>query len=117
MRPTLIAVTIILLFGTAWAAPATKSDAAKTPCVDVQIGNDRTAFLECLNGAFQRDVQREHQNPQIEAPIGAQSPPNQVGTFNEQAARQQMGSSFGVSGVPQRPKPVFNNPFPPTGPH
>ena len=92
------------------AAPArTNSPPA---CVDVQIGQDRTAYLNCLNEAFQRDVAREHAAPKPEVPIDSQSSPTQVGTANETAARQRMGNAFGVSSTPQRPARVFVPPLP-----
>src|SRR5262249_49526445 len=112
MRAKLLAPILATLFAApVLAAPAAKPDSTTQPCVDVQIGTDRTAFLECLNDSFQKRVRQEHQAPQIEAPIDVHSPPNQVGTFNETAARQRMGNAFGVSPVPQRPKPVFANPL------
>ncbi len=103
--------------GPLWAADAPKpSDSART-CVDVQIGDDRTAYLNCLNEEFQRRVRQEHEVPQIDAPISGRSSPNQVEGFNETAAREQMGNAFGVSAVPQRPpKPVFVNPLLPNKP-
>jgi hypothetical protein len=92
------------------AAPAQKN--SPPACVDVQIGQDRTAYLNCLNEAFQRDVAREHASPKPEVPIDAQSSPTQVGTANETAARQRMGNAFGVSSMPQRPSRVFAPPLP-----
>ena len=104
------------------ASSASAEDSAKAvdqgQCVDVQIGEDRTAYLGCLNEAFERRVRQEHQMPQIDAPLGTRSSPNQVGGFNETSAREQMGNAYGNSPVPQRPaKPVFVNPLLPAQPH
>src|SRR5262245_33438746 len=110
------ALALIVQGSSALAAEAARPSDMSRACIDVQIGNDRTAYLECLNGVFERRVLREHQAPQIEAPVDAtKSSPTQLGIFNETAARQRMGNAFGVSSVPQRPKPVFSNPIPPLG--
>src|SRR5262245_6951124 len=117
MRMSLLApISLLLTLGSsALAAEAPQPSETSQACIDVEIGNDRTAYLECLNGVFERRVRQEHQTPQIEAPIDAKSSPTQLGVFNETAARQRMGNAFGVSPVPQRPKPVFSNPIPPLG--
>lgn len=94
------------------AVDAAPSPAPGSTCVDVQIGNDRTPYLNCLNEELMKSVQREHGTPQPIAPLGATSSPNQIGTFNEAAARQRMGNAFGISPIPQRPpKPVFVSPL------
>ncbi len=99
---------------TASAAPGT---APTSTCVDVQIGDDRTPYLNCLNEELQKSVQRERGIPQPAAPLSANSSGNQIGTFNEAAARQRMGNAFGISPVPQRPpKPVFVTPLLPGAP-
>jgi hypothetical protein len=113
---------IMILASAFFASLASAEEPARPPdqtqCVDVQIGEDRTAYLACLNELFQRRVRQEHQMPQIEAPLSARSSPNQVGGYNETSAREQMGNAFGVSPVPQRPpKPVFVNPLLPPKPH
>ena len=109
---------LLLAVSPAFADAPKRSSDTTAACVDVQIGNDRTANLECLNNAFQQRVQREHGTPPVEAPIGTQSSSNQLGTFNESAAREHMGNAYGVSAVPQRPpKPVFVNPLLPPGAH
>ena len=93
--------------------PASDQPADQTqPCVDVEIGGDRSAYFKCLNEQSQKKVEHEHGTPQPTAPIDAQSPSNQVGTANDAAAREKMGNAFGKSATPQRPpKPVFNNPL------
>ena len=111
------AVTMIAMLGAlpALAAPAQPVQPTPSQCVDVQIGNDRTAYLNCLNQSFERGVAREHATPQPEAPVDVHSSSTQVGTANETAARQRMGNSFGVSATPQRPVRVFvpSLPMPP----
>jgi len=84
------------------------------PCVDVEIGGDRSAYFKCLNEQIQKNVEHERGTPQPTAPIDAQSPSNQVGTANDAAAREKMGNAFGKSATPQRPPPsVFPNPLVP----
>ena len=105
-------ISLLFMTGSALAAEPPKPNDPAQACIDVQIGNDRTAFLECLNSSFERHVRQEHQTPQPEAPIGVKSSPTQLGIFNETAARQRMGNAFGVTAVPQRPpKPVFSTPL------
>ena len=94
------------------AASAAPGTAPTSTCVDVQIGDDRTPYLNCLNEELQKSVKRERGTPQPAAPLSATSSSNQIGTFNEAAARQRMGNAFGVSPIPQRPpKPVFVSPL------
>src|SRR5215467_5979576 len=104
-----VGLTVSLLAYPALAATPAANPAQ--PCVDVQIGNDRTPYFNCLNDVLQRQVEREHNAPQITAPLDAKSPSNEVGIFNETAARQRMGNAFGVSPVPQRPPQVFVSPI------
>jgi len=117
MRKAVILVSVALSVGSAFAEDVSKSSETNSVCVDVQIGDDRSAYLNCLNDEFQRRVRLERQSAQIDAPIGVHSSPNQVEGFNETAAREQMGSSFGISAVPQRPKPVFVSPLLPAQTH
>jgi hypothetical protein len=110
----------IVIVASFFAAPAmaaeSQSAAAAPPCVDVQIGNDRTAYLNCLNDSLQRRVEHERGTPQIAPPLDVHSSSNQIGTFNDAAARERMGNAFGVSSVPQRPARVFVSPIVPTQP-
>ena len=89
------------------------------PCVDVQVGNERVADLDCINRQLRLHVEREHGTPALSPPIDARSPSTAVGTANQAAAEQMMGSAFGKSGQPQRPPPpVFVAPLtPPSGAH
>ena len=80
-------------------------------CVDVQVGQDNTSHINCVNEALKRAVEHEHNTPLPDVPINAQSASNKVGTYNDAAARQMMGNAFGVSAVPQRPKSTFTNPL------
>jgi hypothetical protein len=119
MKPRRIAGIGCVLFLAAspsGAAPDAAADSSAA-CVDVQIGSDRTAFLNCMNDAFQRRVERERAAPREEAPVSTGSPANQLGIAGESAGRQRMGNTFGVSPVPQRPERVFVNPLPAPSPH
>jgi hypothetical protein len=117
-HPALLTGIAIVVFLTASPGASEAAPAESTrPCVDVQIGSDRSAYLNCLNDDLQRRVEHERGTPPVEAPIGAQSPPNQVGTFTEGAARQRMGNAFGVSAIPQRPARNFVDPSIPLRSH
>ena len=91
------------------SAGADEASQRPLPCVEVQIGQDSASQMDCVNDALKRVVEHEHNRPLPEAPISANSSSNQVGTFNDAAARQMMGNAFGVSAVPQRPKNSFAN--------
>jgi hypothetical protein len=83
------------------------------PCVDVQVGSERVADLDCLNRQLRLRVDREHAAPTAaQAPVGAGSSSTAVGTANQAAAAQKMGDAFGKSAQPQRPAPpVFVDPL------
>jgi hypothetical protein len=76
-----------------------------SPCVDVQIGNDRVLDFDCLNRQFRLQADRQHTAVTPTAPIGAGSSSTSVGTANQAAAQQMMGNAFGKSAQPQRPAP------------
>jgi len=99
-------VSMAVFAGSA-AVRAQDQHSASTPCVEVQIGEDTSSHMNCVNETLKRAVEREHNAPAPEAPINAQSASNKVGVYNDAAARQMMGNSFGVSAVPQRPKANF----------
>jgi hypothetical protein len=82
-------------------------------CVQVQIAGQKPSGLNCLNQQLQQDVQGA--NPAAPSlPLSANSPSNQVGTFNEQGVAEQYGQNFGKSAIPFRPPvPVFINPLKP----
>lgn len=101
----------LAVFASASAVQAQDKPSGPMPCVEVQIGQDSTSHMNCVNDALKRAVEREHNNPVPQAPINAQSASNKVGVYNDAAARQMMGNSFGVSAVPQRPKATFTSPL------
>jgi hypothetical protein len=103
-------VSAVISAGAA-AAQAQGQNSGPMPCVEVQIGQDSTTHMDCVNEALKRAVEREHNTPLPQAPINAQSASNKVGVYNDAAARQMMGNSFGVSAVPQRPKTTFTTPL------
>jgi hypothetical protein len=78
-------------------------------CVQVQVTGQKPSALSCLNQQLQQDVQGA--NPTAPSlPLAANSPSNQVGTFNEQGVAEQYGQNFGKSAIPFRPPvPVFVN--------
>lgn len=94
----------------AFAQQASQSAATQT-CVDVRIGNDRAAYLDCLNADLKRRAVREQNAPQPTVPYDTHSPTNEIGGYNVNAAHEQMGNAFGVSSHPQRPTTTFVNPL------
>jgi len=72
-------------------------------CIDVRIGEDRAAHLNCLNQQIARSAERAHDQPQPAAPLDARSQSTQIGTANTAAAREMMGNAFGKSAIPERP--------------
>ena len=103
-------VPVAILTGHAVAQEQSASTNAAS-CVDVQVGEDNSSHMNCVNEALKRAVEHEHNAPLPDVPISAQSASNKVGTYNDAAARQMMGNAFGVSAVPQRPKSSFTNPL------
>lgn len=84
------------------------AQSASPACVQVQVAGEGSSAYNCLNQQLQQDV--ESARPaQTELPISANSPSNQVGTFNEQSVCEQYGQNFGKSVIPYRPPaPIFN---------
>lgn len=106
-------ISVLLALVPPAMAPAMAEEQTKNsslPCVEVQIGQDTTSRLDCLNSALQRSVEHERNTPVPQAPLGAKSESNKVGTFNDAAAHQKMGNAYGVSSQPQRPKSEFKSP-------
>ena len=95
------------------SVPAQAASDITETCVDVHIGNDRAAYFDCLNAELKRRAEREQKAPLPAAPVDARSPSNQIGTYNDAAAREHMGNAFGVSSRPQRPTQTFVNPLAP----
>ncbi len=111
--PWLAAVAGSVAAVLAGATSVRAQDDVTETCVAVRIGNDRAAYLNCLNDELKRRAEREQRAPQVTAPLGTGSPSNQTGVYNDAAAREHMGNAFGVSSRPQRPAPVFVNPLAP----
>jgi hypothetical protein len=84
------------------AAPAGKT------CVQVEISGQTASSLNCLNQELQAQALAA-QGPSLGAPpLGAGSPSNAVGVFNQFGVAEQYGKNFGVSVQPYRPPaPVF----------
>jgi hypothetical protein len=96
---------IVMVVGSAAQSLA----ADQQSCVDVQIGSDR--YYHCLNEQMQH-VSRDPSSAAKDAPLSARSPAPAVGSFNQSATHERLGSSFGKSVVPQRPPPpVFSSPL------
>ena len=104
-------LSYLLVSVTVFAGAVQAQEQKSGPCVEVQIGQDSTSHMNCVNEALKRAVEREHNTPVPQAPISAQSASNKIGVYNDAAARQMMGNSFGVSSVPQRPKTTFTTPL------
>jgi hypothetical protein len=117
MRILAISVFLMMAVGLSPAISQSAPSRKPLPCVDVQIGDVSALALNCLNQAFRNQVEHQQAATGPQAPIDARSPSNQVGTFNNNAAQEQMGNAYGVSSIPQRPKSVFINPLIPPTPH
>ncbi len=107
MRPSHLLLTIL-----AAAMPWQSLYAQTTPdqsCVDVKIGAEQ--YYDCLNRQLQKATVG-HPFTARDAPYSAASPDPAVGTFNQATTREQLGTSFGHSAIPQRPPPpVFVSPL------
>ncbi len=79
-------------------------------CVEVEIGGERAPALNCLNRKLRGEVDKV-QPPSIAAPLDAKSQDTRVGIVNQSALRQQFGSNYGISAVPQRPTAVYVSPL------
>ena len=81
---------------------------SSTSCIDVRVGSARS--LDCINRGLRARAAQVH--PQADAStLTATSPSNEVGTFNQSATREYLGSSFGHSAIPQ-PHPQTTAPPP-----
>ena len=86
--------------------------AAKT-CVQVQIAGQQPSIYNCLNQQLRAQAQGAVPGGVPAPPLGAGSPGNAVGTFNEQGVKEQYGQNFGKSVLPYRPPaPVFASGIP-----
>lgn len=105
----LLGLAVVAAAPGALAQDAGSSGTTQT-CVDVRIGNDRSAYLNCLNANLKHMAEREQKAPLPSVPYSASSPGNQIGVASVNSGHEQMGNAFGVSPIPQRPTPVFVNP-------
>ncbi len=77
-----------------------------TVCVKVDIAGERAGDVECAAAQLQEAVrlaQSQARGPLDVTVVGARSPDIRTGVASQTAARQRLGSSFGVSVHPQRP--------------
>ncbi len=106
MRSLLLALTL--------AALAPLQTYAADPggtCIGAQVGEHQS--YDCLNESLARAAVRAHA-PVVTGTLSATSPAPAVGSFNQTAVQERMGSNFGKSVLPQRPPvPVFLSPIPP----
>lgn len=108
----LIALIVCLLTGRAMAIADDATPTAPQTCVDVQIGQDRSSYLNCLNDKIKRQVdQEQNRAAALSAPYSAGSPAYQVGGYNRNGAQEQMGDASGASSHPQRPVRIFVSPL------
>jgi hypothetical protein len=89
------------------------SSGPPSTCVQVQVAGQKPSPFNCLNQELQQQVQNvAPSTPSV--PLGASSPSNAAGTFNQTGVAQQYGQNFGKSVIPYRPPPpVFSNPLRP----
>jgi len=91
------------------AAGITLPGSSGQTCVQVEVQGEKPSPYNCLNQALQQQVEGTSQF-QPKLPLGATSPSNAVGTFNEQGISEQYGQNFGKSVIPYRPTPpVYGN--------
>jgi len=82
------------------------------PCVDVQVGDQHTPDLDCINQNLRKFSAREQSGAQLAPPMAAGSSSVESGTVNQAAAQQMMGNAFGKSAAAQRPHPTYISPLP-----
>ena len=123
MRSSLGSILLVALAlwagGPACAAdPPAGSNPTGGPCVDVQVGNERVPDYDCINRQFRLQAEHAHALAPPVAPVDTHSSSTAVGTANQAAAQQMMGSAFGKSAQPQRPPPpAFVPALPGAGAH
>ena len=107
---------LLALSAPAWAQPLVVGTppVAAPPvqtCQTVTAGSAQS--YACINES-QRELV-EHQKQALGASVpNANSPAPQLGLYNQAATREQYGSAFGHSVIPQRPPPpVYTNPLVP----
>lgn len=87
---------------------------APVPCVEVDIGGERTGSLECLNGRLRAAARLPVPVP-AGPPVDPNAPAPRLGLTNDAAFRQRMGAAYGASIRPARPTPDYR-PILPTAP-
>jgi hypothetical protein len=101
--------------GSAHADPPAPEAQAKSPvCVDVHIGEDRSAYFNCLNAEMAQEVEQQAgRQAALQAAVDNTqfTAPSQINLFNETATKERLGPNFGHSPYPYRPVPVYHNPL------
>jgi hypothetical protein len=94
--------------GLAADSDKTSAKSAEPPCVDIQVGNEHSKNLACLNAKLKAAAARQQkQNALSLEPAGPKTPAvESLGIANEQGTRERLGNAYGKSNTPQRP----NNP-------
>ncbi len=105
-----------LIASAAGADTATPPKATGKSCVDVRVEGE-PAYYKCLNEQLQGAAKQGQKTPKAAAPLGTQSPSNEIGGFNDFASRERMGNAFGKSAVPQRPVSNYVTMPAPAPPH
>jgi hypothetical protein len=101
----------LALLGTGHDARAQQPERSNI-CVDVRIGSVQQ--YDCLNQQLMRQVQQQKPSSEATGTVTAGSPAPAVGSFNQAATQERLGSNFGKSAFPQRPPPpVFAMPLMP----
>ncbi len=101
----MLAGSVALAIGTCGAAELPRSEV----CADVQVGTEHVADLDCINRTLRTFSVRQQGIPAV-TPISPGAPSTAVGIANQRRARQMMGTAFGTSAKPQRPRPAYVSP-------
>lgn len=116
VRDGSIPVALALALAPASAAPAQTGETP--PCVVTEVAGASAGRLDCLNQGLAGAAARAQvaaqasaaKTPAADIPtIG--SPPTALGQANVAATRERLGSSFGLSVIPQRPAQAFAPPL------
>jgi len=102
-KPVFLAASAWL--GVAAPAQAQQSAAGGQTCVQVEIAGRMAGTLNCLNQQLRNQAMAAEGEAVPAAPLGAGSPSNAVGLFNQFGVAEQYGRNFGVSVLPYRPPP------------
>ena len=110
--------------GAVWAGgPASQAkgnDTKTQTCVQVDIGNAHSGYLDCLNAELAQSVERETDRKQaLQAAISGTDPtssPNGIGLYNAQAEQEQIDAhkyrppTYGPPLQPVKTPPIFRPP-------